>query len=183
MKKRLYSHKKNKIFQYKILDSREKTYNIINNFINEKIIKDNLTLICITFNIKGLPKIIFQSISALRVLLRFYEKFYGYKSIKYTKFMNSFSGLILLIAIEGSPPSLKYMSYNIEKENRFFDIDVFYKKNYISSNLLGLSPKKCILCDEVANICIYKKTHTIRQVRKKVIFEIKRFNKIFNEEI
>ncbi|MFN3410977.1 MAG: citrate lyase holo-[acyl-carrier protein] synthase, partial [Exilispira sp.] len=87
----------------------------------------------------------------------------------------SMLGLTVVILIKESPVILKYISYKIEENLRFLDIDIFYGNKYISSSILKLNKKKCIICSNNYDWCLYNKKHTIRNMRRLTIYKIKKF--------
>lgn len=68
--------------------------------------------------------------------------------------------------------NLKKLMVDIEDEHklgRIFDIDVFDKEHKQISRIgLGLSPRRCLICNEDARICMRNRTHTYEELIKKV---------------
>lgn len=181
MKKIHFSHKKIYHLRNKILKAREKKYYKIIEFSRQtKNIKKNyFTTIVIHLNIKGFPKNNMNFIEALKYFIKFLEPYFiPNKILKYDLLFN-IDGDCLLINIDEDPMIVKYFFYNFEKNWRFFDIDIYTKKSMISSSLLGLDGKRCVICKRKYDFCKVNNKHTTRQVRKKVNFLIKKFNSNF----
>ncbi|MBC8587246.1 citrate lyase holo-[acyl-carrier protein] synthase [Paratissierella segnis] len=68
--------------------------------------------------------------------------------------------------------SLKGLMVDIEDNHRLgriFDIDVFDKgHNQIGRSKLGLSSRKCLICNEDARNCMINRTHSYEDLIKKV---------------
>lgn len=68
--------------------------------------------------------------------------------------------------------NLKKLMVDIEDEHklgRIFDIDVFDKNHeQISRSEMRLRPRKCLICNEDARICMRNRTHSYEELIRKV---------------
>ncbi len=75
----------------------------------------------------------------------------------------SLDGDYYMYTYKTSPQKIKKRMVFIEKHHplgRFIDIDVYTKTKAVSRTDLGLSPRKCILCDKPAHVCARSKNHS-----------------------
>lgn len=180
MKNKILNHKKINKLRQQILSSRENTYGKIKSYIQEIIHasvseKKNSCFILVSLNIKGFPKNNLKFLQSLKYFIDFVESCFSLYKIKRYKLFTGLNGFILLIVIEESPIIAKYLFYNLEKNWRFLDIDIFFNNKMISSSLIELEKKKCIICNNFFDFCRFKNRHTIRQLRKKTISLINKF--------
>ena len=70
--------------------------------------------------------------------------------------------------VKGNPIELKKAMIELEdgtKLGRLFDIDVINSKgNKISRLELGMAPRKCIVCDEIAHVCSRSRAHSVEEM-------------------
>lgn len=70
-----------------------------------------------------------------------------------------------VLVVDGQSTHLKNMMLEFEEEHplgRYFDLDVFDDTGkQISRNDLGLSERKCYVCDDLAKVCARSKRHSI----------------------
>ncbi len=174
MEKVLINHKNYLCLRNKILSSRENQYKKILKYFQEEEDFDYI-IISISLNIKGFPKFHSAFTEILKYIIKFYENYFSPYNIKSYKMFTGISGESLLIKIKAEPMITKQITYNLEKKFRFLDIDIYTKKRMISSSLIGLKKKRCIICNDEYDICRFKDKHTVRQLRKKVNQLIKQF--------
>jgi holo-ACP synthase len=79
----------------------------------------------------------------------------------------SYDGSCFFAPISGNPFKIKSDCINyIENLNtlgRIFDIDVFVDNHFISRTDLLLPKRKCIICDNIAHVCVRNQTHSIEE--------------------
>ncbi|MCR4422448.1 MAG: citrate lyase holo-[acyl-carrier protein] synthase [Exilispira sp.] len=182
MKKIIIKHKNYKYIRSKILQSRENQYKKILKYLKGEKENTEFIIISISLNIKGFPKYNFSFLESLKYIINFFESYFGHNNIISYKTITGISGEFLLIKIKAEPMVTKYITYNLEKKFRFLDIDIYTKNSMISSSLICLKKKRCIICNDEYDICQYKKRHTVRQLRKKVNQSIKDFLLNFNKK-
>lgn len=62
----------------------------------------------------------------------------------------------------------KILSVSIEEKSqawRVFDIDIITSDGSISRDLMGLPPRKCLLCNNNAKVCARSRKHPIEELR------------------
>ncbi len=183
MKKLKFNHRSLISYKEKLLISRENLYNNIKSYMDENKKGNCDTFVLISFNYPGVPKYNRYFNDAIRYLIIFFENFFTTQSILNYKLFISFAGSVLLINIKQFPIILKNICYNIEKNCRFFDIDIVANKRMITSMLVGLNQKNCIICGRNTNICRIKKKHTTRILRKRMNYLLKNFCFNFNSNL
>ena len=89
-------------------------------------------------------------------------------NIIYFENINKSTGPEGYFSVEILSNDLKTITTKIENEHilgRIFDIDVFDKDNsQISRSDLGLSPRKCLVCEKNAKICSRAQTHELKDL-------------------
>lgn len=159
-------------FILKLLDAKEKKYNLQ----NELIEKYKKPLLSFQLNIPGIEK-------RNETLLAFHKKNSEYienllsEKIIYSQYVDEETGMYLLLIVDMNAIELKRKMISVEdsKKGRLFDIDIFDEnKKQISRNSLGLNPRKCLLCEKDAKICMREKNHSSLELINEV-------NKILNE--
>jgi len=69
------------------------------------------------------------------------------------------------------PMIIKKIAVEIEEEDllgRLLDIDVIMDNGSISRSSLGISPRKCLLCEENAKVCARSRAHDMRELLKRI---------------
>lgn len=173
--KKKWSHRNTFKLREDLLDSREMMFNKILFYMNKDKLDDLNTFIIAGLNIKGFPKYAKHFDRSLNYLLIIIETIFSSSKIKSYRVFKSIIGSFLIIEINESPIIVKNVCYNIEKNWRFFDLDIFFENKIISSNLLNFPEKLCVICQEKVSVCNRKKRHSIRQIRKKIIYLINEF--------
>ena len=146
--------------------------------INQKrlIKKYNLPLLSITLNIPGpekdnakIRKIYHECLKAVKKELSKKEN----TKIIYQKEYFSADGPESFLIVEGLPvKELKKTAVKIEDNHplgRLFDIDVLNERCYkISRQDIGISLRKCIICNDLAINCITSRKHKRKEIIEKV---------------
>jgi len=98
----------------------------------------------------------------------------------YKKAINKSEGPVLIGVVDMDPFELKKIAIDIEENHplgRMFDIDVYDNSfNQVSRSDVGLEPRTCIICGDVAHNCIRSLNHSLDEVRDK-------YNEIFYNHI
>lgn len=150
----------------KILESREERA-----FRQKELIdKYNQTLISFTINAPGIEKNrdSYNKIHKegyyyiLDVLLNNNTK------ITYKEYLEKETGNEAFIVVNRDSKDVKKITVKIEDNHilgRVFDIDVFDKDmTQLSRVNLGLSPRRCLICEENARVCIKEKNHSYEEL-------------------
>lgn len=160
---------------YAILKSREDR-----SLMQEEIIhKYNLPIISFTLNIPGPKKDSLEYRNIHNIGMDIISKtLKGRKyNIEYMESTHKTTGSEGYFSLDIDSLELKRITVKIENEHplgRLFDIDVFDSNHrQISRSDLDLSPRKCILCEEIAKVCNRSKAHTLEEL-------IEEINKIYN---
>lgn len=161
----------------KLLDSRLLAYEQIVSLSKCGSYKDNNILIVISTNIAGLPKYHWTITELYRYILISIIDIFLPSNIEYIRFLNFFAGQFLIIKIKTFPLLAKVFLKDFEKILQVFDIDLFINGNQIDSKLLDIPAKKCLICNNSYYECRKKGKHTIRNIRKNVIYRLKRLHK------
>lgn len=82
---------------------------------------------------------------------------------------NSAEGPTIMLILDKPLEEIKKITIQIEDSHplgRCIDIDVYDPKDgrSLSRSELGLKPRKCFLCDEMAHICVRSRKHDIKEV-------------------
>lgn len=81
------------------------------------------------------------------------------------------TGCEALFAVDADPLFLKALAVHLEDQDgfgRLLDIDILDAKgNKLDRQLLGLSPRKCLLCEKDARLCSRSRTHSVAQLQEK----------------
>lgn len=144
----------------KILEDREKRYNIILDYLQ----RYNLPVVCAKINYPGIDKNTKESRAAFEALRKAvfekFESFYLYNSI-----IEGHDGKSFLGVVNMSPLDAKNIGIDIEESHelgRVFDIDVYIGDGTsIGRETIKKNMRKCVLCGEDARICIKTGAHTL----------------------
>jgi phosphoribosyl-dephospho-CoA transferase len=165
--------RKNDFLKRRLLDSRSKVYERITSFSMNENCEDSDVLLVVSTNISGLPKYHWTITKLYRYILISIIDIFLPSNIEYIRFLNFFTGQFLIIKIRTFPLLAKVFLKDFEKVLQVFDIDLFINGNQIDSKLLDISPKKCLICNNSYFECRKKGKHTIRNIRKNVIYRLK----------
>lgn len=125
-------------------------------------------LLCLTVQLPGPEKrntlslrIADAGVKAVRE--SFITAFEEFKDLK-----TGFEGYFI---VEGKPLDVKKAAATIEDTHplgRLFDLDVIGPEGPIGRASIGLSERKCLLCDKSARYCIRAKSHTTEELMAKI---------------
>ncbi|MBU5591793.1 citrate lyase holo-[acyl-carrier protein] synthase [Clostridium sp. MSJ-4] len=147
-----------------ILIEREKRVEMIQEIIE----KFNKTLIFIRVNYPGVQKeneLTKDIIKAMdKLLSRLFEDVLILKLLTITA-----EGPNITMAIDKDPLEIKRICIEIEENHplgRCVDIDVYRPDTMesIGREEMGIKPRKCFLCEEIAQVCVRSKRHDIKEV-------------------
>jgi holo-ACP synthase len=155
-----------------ILEDREKRYyNVL--YLARKY---NLPVVCGKLNYPGKDKNTNEANTAFEILHKIIKEKLSEKII-FSKELRGFDGRSILAVIDMPPETIKKIATQIEDSSeigRVFDIDVYLKDgNSIGRENINITPRRCIICDEAARICIRSGKHSLNET-------ISRINKIIN---
>lgn len=153
----------------KILDEREKRYDIQMNLIE----KYSSPIISFMLNIPGKVKKNKEYINFHLKIIEKIKKLFEAENIKINEeiYSDSEFGMYYIASVKIDAKILKQKMVELENESfgRILDIDVFDEnKNQITRNSLGLPERKCLLCENDARICIKERKHSTEELLKKV---------------
>lgn len=153
-------------FFNELLDSREARY-----FKQRELIeKYGKSLISFMLNVPGIEKQNDKLVEIHKIGIELIKKVFSDK-INYEYYANEHTGMYYLAVVDMDSELVKYKAAEIENSEigRLFDIDVFSSGGQqISRTSLNLEPRKCILCDENARICIKERTHSYPELIEKM---------------
>lgn len=149
----------------KILEDREKRYNII----LELIEKHGLPVLCGKINYPGNNKNAKEAKEAFNILLKSIEEvFQSYTIDKVITSGYDGSGVILVLNIESKAAKGKAVA--IEENHsigRIFDIDIYDTDGApLSREDKGMQPRKCMVCGQNARECMKLKRHSLEETLK-----------------
>lgn len=158
----------------RLLDSREKRYEKQ----IELIEKNKLPIISFMLNIPGEDKNNPKFVQFHKKAIEKLENLLGDKIIE-SFYKNKDTGMYYLASVNMDGKELKKLLIELEEtpSGRIYDLDVFDKnKEQITRSKLGLKPRKCLICDEIAKVCIRESRHNKEDILKKVnkIIDIKK---------
>jgi len=149
----------------KILEDREKRYNII----LELIEKHGLPVLCGKINYPGNNKNTKEAKEAFNILLKSIEEaFQSYTIDKVITSGYDGNGVILVLNIESK--AAKEEAVAIEENHnigRIFDIDIYDTDGApLSREDKGMQPRKCMVCGQNARECMKLKRHSLEETLK-----------------
>jgi holo-ACP synthase len=158
----------------KILEDREKRYNEILSLIN----KYRLPIVCGKINYPGTNKNTEESNRAFSILVKQLKRKYGEKMICSVE-LNGYDGKSFLAALRMEAFEAKKMAIEIEEEHilgRVFDIDIYVDDgSSLGRESINNNPRKCIICEDNARVCIRNKKHTVEETIDKINRLIKEY--------
>lgn len=131
----------------------------------------------ISLNIPGYPKRLPLDEETVRKGAEDFLLGYGADPIK-ERFLTNGAGLCWLGLFDGDAETAKRAkrsAVRIEEQNpagRIFDIDIITDDGSISRNILGLSPRRCLLCGAEAKICARLRAHPEEELRSAVAAQL-----------
>lgn len=92
--------------------------------------------------------------------------------IKYNEVIVKNTGSEAFLSVDLDAKELKKLMISIETSHplgRIFDIDIFdLNHNQISRWDIGLNPRKCLMCEKDAKVCMREKNHTYEELIKRI---------------
>lgn len=150
-----------------ILEDREKRYIEILSLI--KLYK--LPVICGKINYPGNDKNTPEAQKAFQILKQLLDNKINDMSV-YKQMLSGEDGRSILYVINLEPLEAKIIAVKLETDHplgRIFDIDVYAGEGEsIGRENLGIEPRKCIICEKDARICMKAGKHSIQEVLDKV---------------
>ena len=156
----------------KLLDARE-----AREMFEQKIMKENFgcTLITIRANYAGENKnTMYAHLISYLHFLKVQKKIHA-KKIFHSL---TFEGLIFFILTDELPHNVKWKMILIEENfflGRLADIDVRTEEKIFSRTDINMHPRKCLLCDNAAVLCVRNRTHSTEDVLKKTVAMTEQF--------
>ena len=93
----------------------------------------------------------------------------------YTKEINLPSGLDWYVIVTEAPLNLKKWLVTLEEQDalgRLFDLDVLFQKGeqitIVSRQALNHGERPCFICGKSAKVCARNRTHTVKEMQKKI---------------
>lgn len=154
----------------KMLDAKENRYYKIK-ALTEKY---NLPVLSFMLNIPGEDKNFEDAVIFHEKLIKKIKNILEKEDIKilWEEYNNLNTGMEYLAVLNGEGKFIKEKMIGLEEESRegrLLDIDIYDKDfSQISRSSLGLSERKCIICDDIARTCIKKERHSLNELEKKV---------------
>ena len=158
------------IAMQKMLDAKEKRYYKIK-ALTEKY---NLPVLSFMLNIPGEDKNFEDAVNFHRAYIEKIKNILEKEDIKilWEEYNNLNTGMEYLAVLNGEGKFIKEKMIGLEEESRegrLLDIDIYDRDfSQISRSSLGLSERKCIICDDIARTCIKKERHSLNELEKKV---------------
>lgn len=158
------------IAMQKMLNAKEKRYYKIK-ALTEKY---NLPVLSFMLNIPGEDKNFEDAVIFHEKLIKKIKNILEKEDIKilWEEYNNLNTGMEYLAVLNGEGKFIKEKMIGLEEESRegrLLDIDIYDKDfKQISRSSLGLSERKCIICDDIARTCIKKERHSLNELEKKV---------------
>lgn len=165
------------IAMQKMLDAKEKRYYKIK-ALTEKY---NLPVLSFMLNIPGEDKNFEDAVNFHRAYIEKIKNILEKEDIKilWEEYNNLNTGMEYLAVLNGEGKFIKEKMIGLEEESRegrLLDIDIYDRDfKQISRSSLGLSERKCIICDDLARTCIKKERHRQDELEKKVIEILKNY--------
>lgn len=158
------------IAMQKMLDAKEKRYYKIK-ALTEKY---NLPVLSFMLNIPGEDKNFKEAVDFHKKYIEKIKKLLEENEIKilFEDYENLTTGMEYIGVLDGDGREIKKLMMEVEEESiggRLLDLDIYDKDfSQISRSSLGLSERKCIICDDLARTCIKKERHSQDELEKKV---------------
>lgn len=158
------------IAMQKMLAAKEKRYYKIK-ALTEKY---NLPVLSFMLNIPGEDKNFEDAVIFHEKLIKKIKNILEKEDIKilWEEYNNLDTGMEYLAVLNGEGKFIKEKMIGLEEESRegrLLDIDIYDRDfSQISRSSLGLSERKCIICDDIARTCIKKERHSLNELEKKV---------------
>lgn len=99
------------------------------------------------------------------------------------RILHDAAGATLLVALHGDPDEIKGIAVAIEDIKpwgRLLDLDVFSASGeQVNRSLLGLPPRKCLVCEDMAAVCV----RAMRHDREEVISAAMKLTELFTDRV
>lgn len=155
-----------------ILEDREKRYNDIL-YLSKKY---DLPVVCGKLNYPGRDKNTIEANRAFEILHRIFIEKFSINTV-FLKELKGYDGRSIIAAVDMPFEAVKAAAVEIEDGSeigRIFDVDVYTQDgSSIGREVLGITPRKCIICSENARICIRSGRHSVMET-------LGRINEIIN---
>lgn len=139
----------------------------------DRLLKAGLTVIQVSLNIPGFPKRLKNDLFCIEKtswLVRERCLSLGWKILREVGLLNGAGYAVLLGAGPGADPKrLKEACLVLEETlswGRAIDLDVRDHRGIIGRGILGIPPRRCLLCGQEAKHCSREGRHDRRQLRK-----------------
>lgn len=153
-----------------ILKGKEKRVEIQRKLIG----KYNTTLISFTLNIPGFYKIKDEYKIAHNAGVSALKEEIKKRNLKIIHLEENVTpaGFETFICVDAPMEIVKKMTISIEENHklgRLFDLDVFDNKyRQVSRTEFNVSKRKCLICDENANVCRREGNHSLQEILNKI---------------
>lgn len=145
-------------FFNRLLNDREKRY-----LEQEMLVgKYNKPIISFMVNVPGVEKVNDKIREFHKIGIKIIEEELKDKIISKV-YRDKNTGIYYLAAVDMDAKELKNKMIGIEEREigRLFDIDVFDENfNQITRKRMGVSPRRCLICNDFAKICIVTRKHS-----------------------
>ncbi len=106
-------------------------------------------------------------------IMKFMNKFLMKKLnqyIVYKNFIITAEGPVLTLVVNKSAEETKKITVRIENQHflgRYVDIDVYDENsNSLSRGMLGLKPRRCYICSDIAQNCVRSRKHNEEEIKE-----------------
>jgi holo-ACP synthase len=136
----------------------------------EKLIKfHRKTLIFMRVNYPGVVKNDTVTLGIMKFMNKFLMKKLN-QYIVYKNFIITAEGPVLTLVVNKSAEETKKITVSIENQHflgRYVDIDVYDENsNSLSRGMLGLKPRRCYICSDIAQNCVRSRKHNEEEIKK-----------------
>ncbi|MBU5269872.1 citrate lyase holo-[acyl-carrier protein] synthase [Clostridium cochlearium] len=150
-------------------------------FQNTLLEKYKLPMLCLRVNYPGVIKDNETSRGISNILKAEIEDKFD-TQIVYKCYKVTAEGPILILIIDNIAEEIKKYSIYVEQNHllgRCVDIDVYNVDGTgISRTYLGYKPRKCFICEDMAQNCVRSRKHSMEQVINYIEEQYKKFNNI-----
>lgn len=150
-----------------ILEDRERRYNEILKLLSEY----DLPVLCGKLNYPGVDKNTVEANKAFAALCNIIKDSFIHKTIL-SRELTGYDGRSILAVIEMEPEEIKKITTRIEEGSqlgRIFDMDVYIGDgSSIGREMISMPPRKCLLCEENAKLCVRSGKHNLKEILNKI---------------
>lgn len=136
--------------------------------------KYDLPVLSFMLNIPGEEKNFDEAVAFHIAYINKIKKILEDNKIKiiFEEYENLKTGMEYLAVLDGEGKFVKKKMIGLEEKSlggRLLDIDIYDRDfRQISRSSLGLSERKCIICDDLARTCIKEERHSLDELKEKV---------------